>query len=95
MRSARAITAAAAGAVLATIAIGACGGTSAPAAQTPVQRCTTAYQAYVNAGLNGQSAASIRAYGSANDVKILNAAHKACDPLTPAQAKKAAAGLTG
>lgn len=70
----------------------ACGG--AATAQTPVQRCTTADQNMVNAGLINQSTASIRAYGTPADVKLLNAALKACNSLTPAQARQAAKAVT-
>ena len=61
--------------------------------QTAVQKCTGAYQAFVNAGLNGQTPAAIRQHGTTADVQLLNAAQKACDTLTPAQARSAAAGL--
>jgi hypothetical protein len=76
-------------AVMAAVAL--TGGGSKPL--TAVQRCTAAYTAYVNDGLNGTPDARIRASGSASDVRILDAARKACSPLTAAQARQAAAGV--
>lgn len=73
--------------------LAACGG-STPKALTPVQKCTAAFQAYVNDGLQGKSARDIRAYGTPRDIAIMNAAHKACNALTPAQARKAAQAVT-
>jgi hypothetical protein len=62
---------------------------------TPVQKCTAGLQAMVNNGLlgpdglTGGSAAAIRANGTAADVAMLNTAQKACNPLSPAQARQA------
>jgi hypothetical protein len=71
-----------------------------PHPHTAVQKCTAAMQVMVNDGLigpnglTGGSAATIRADGTPAQVAALNAAMKACDSLTAAQAKQAAAGLS-
>ena len=78
----------------AVIALAGCGGSHASGPLTPVQRCTSAYQAYVNDGLQGMSAKRIRAEGSAHDVSLLDSAQEACNALTPAEAKQAAANIT-
>jgi hypothetical protein len=78
--------------VLAAVVAG-CGGSSRPL--TPVQKCTAGLQAMVNNGLlgpdglTGGSAAAIRANGTAADVAMLDTAQKACNPLSPAQARQA------
>ena len=78
--------------VLAAVVAG-CGGKSTPL--TPVQKCTAGLQAMVNNGLlgpdglTGGSAAAIRANGTAADVAMLDTAQKACNPLSPAQARQA------
>ena len=62
--------------------------------QTAVQRCTSAYQALVSAGLYGDKPGEVRQDGTAADVRMLDAAQKACDRLTPAQARQAARAVT-
>jgi hypothetical protein len=79
---------------LAAATLTACGGSS-HAPLTPIQKCTAAFQAYVDDGLNGTPAKQIRAYGTPRDIAIMNAAHKACNALSPAQAKRAAEKVTG